>query len=166
MDERRRKMKMEKIFEWVVACLSSLVLFLFGAPDKLILFLVLLSIVDFVLGLRKAYKGKSDKTENGGVSSKAAAEGLEKKGIMFMVLIVANVCDQMFNAGGMIRTATMWFYITTEAISIIENATLLGLKVPKFLVDILEVKNKLSNEGKLEDEGKGEEEDADREETY
>ena len=33
-------------------------------------------------------------------------------------------------------------------------------------MDILEVKNKLSNEGKLEDEGKGEAEDADREETY
>nr|WP_301335016.1 phage holin family protein [Holtiella tumoricola] len=122
--------------------------FLFGALDKLIIFLIILSIVDFGLGLRKAYRGKSDKTPNGGLSSKAAAEGLEKKGNMFMVLIVANVCDQMFNTAGMIRTATLWFYITTEGISIIENAALLGVKVPKVLVDILEVKNRLADEGK------------------
>ncbi len=58
MDERRRKMNMEKIFEWVVACFSSLVLFLFGAPDKLIIFLLLLSIVDFTLGLEKPIRVK------------------------------------------------------------------------------------------------------------
>lgn len=144
-------MNVEKIYEVILALCMPLIVFLFGTPDQLILFLLLLSIVDFILGLRKAAKGRSDKTENGGVSSKAAAEGLEKKGVMFMVLIVANVCDQMFNSGGVIRTATMWFYITTEGISIIENAALLGLKIPKFLSDILEVKNKLANDGELED---------------
>ena len=143
-------MIMENMLEWIWALFSSLIVFLFGAPDQLIGFLILLSVVDFILGLRKAARGRSDKTENGGVSSKAAAKGLEKKGVMFMILIVANVCDQMFHSGGMIRMATLWFYITTEGISIIENAALLGLKIPEFLMDILEVKNKLSNDGKLE----------------
>lgn len=143
-------MVVESMMEWANLLFGEVLAFLFGEPNKLIMFLMLLSVVDFFLGLRKAYKGKSDKTENGGVNSKAAAEGLEKKGVMFMVLIVANVCDQMFNAVGMIRTAILWFYITTEGISIVENAALLGVPFPKFLVDLLEVKNKLSNEGKVE----------------
>ncbi|MDA3730084.1 phage holin family protein [Niameybacter massiliensis] len=142
-------MNIERVFEILIAFIAAVFTFLFGVADKLILFLLLLSAVDFYMGLRKAYRGKSDKTKNGRLSSRAAAEGLEKKGNMFMVLIVANVCDQMFNTGGMIRTATLWFYITTEGISIIENAALLGLKIPKVLVDILEVKNRLADEGKV-----------------
>ena len=152
-------MNVELIFAPVMAFFHMLITFLFGMPDQLIIFLVALSVVDFVMGLRKAHKGKSDKTENGGLSSGAAAEGLEKKGVMFMVLIVANICDQMFNVGGMIRTAALWFYITTEGISIIENAALLGVKIPQFLIEILEIKNKLSNEGKLEDDRKEEKKD-------
>lgn len=143
---------MEKILEWVWVALSIVATFLFGAVDHLIVFLIILSIVDFGIGIMKARRGKSDKTENGGLSSKAAAEGIEKKGVMFMVLILANICDQMFNVGGMIRTATLIFYITTEGISIIENVVLLGVRVPKFLVDVLEVRNKLANEGKVKED--------------
>lgn len=143
---------MEKILEWLWMALGVVITFLFGSFDKLIVFLVVLSIVDFYMGIMKARRGRSDKTENGGLSSKASAEGIEKKGSMFMVLILANICDQMFNVGGMIRTATLIFYITTEGISIIENSVLLGGKVPQFLKDILEVRNKLANEGKVKED--------------
>lgn len=150
--EREENINMEKIFEWLWMALSLIITFLFGAFDKLVLFLILLSAVDFYMGILKARKGKSDKTPNGRLSSKAAAEGIEKKGLMFMVLILANVCDQMFHVGGMMRTATLIFYITTEGISIIENVVLLGVKVPKFLEDILEVRNKLADEGKVKED--------------
>lgn len=141
---------MEESSKWALALLQTAFTFLLGAPDKLIVILVVLSVIDFILGFAKARRGKSEKTQSGGLSSTAAAKGLEKKGVMFMVLIVANVCDLMFNVGGMIRTAALWFYITTEALSIIENAALIGVKIPKFLINVLEVKNKMADEGNLE----------------
>lgn len=143
-------MKFDRVFELIGAVFGSVFSYLFGGFDKLILFLVTLAIIDFGMGLLKGAWGKSDKSTNGKVSSIAASEGLQKKGIMFVVLIVANICDQMFNAAGMIRTAALWFYITTEGISIVENAALLGVPFPQFLIDLLEVKNKFANDGKVE----------------
>ena len=45
---------------------------------------------------------------------------------------------QIIQNGSVLRTAVIFFYLSNEGISIIENIDLIGLPVPKKLKDVLE----------------------------
>lgn len=141
-------MKWDKFIEVTTAIGGAGVTYLFGGMDKLLSALLLFAAIDFLLGVGKGAAGKSDKTKNGRLSSVAASAGLEKKGKMLLVLIVANVCDGLFDAGGVVRDGALWFYIAVEALSICENITLIGIPLPKFLIDLLEVRKNMADAGK------------------
>jgi len=107
--------------------------------------LVLLMVVDYVTGCACALTGHSTKTESGHFWSHVAFMGLLKKGLIMAVVLVAAQLDKALGSTGdggaqivMFRSAAEFFYIATEALSITENAGLMGVNIPKPLRKALE----------------------------
>ena len=104
--------------------------------------LVILMLVDYLTGLACALTGHSTKTESGHFWSQVAFMGLLKKGLIMAVILVAALLDSALGGvdGGMVmfRSAAEFFYIASEALSITENAGLIGVPVPRRLKQALE----------------------------
>ncbi|MGE6488531.1 phage holin family protein [Paenisporosarcina sp. NPDC076898] len=105
--------------------------FLFGGV-KFLHLLVLLMLVDIITGIAKAIK-------KGNLWSRKSLFGYARKLLIFGVIILANVMDQILGMGGAITYATVIFYIANEGLSITENLAQLGVLVPSNLVEKLKV---------------------------
>ena len=103
-----------------------------GGCDGLIIALVVFVAVDYLTGILCAIADKS-------LSSEVGFKGIAKKVVIFMLVGVANILDvEVIGTGSVLRTAVIFFYLSNEGISLLENATHLGLPVPKKLKDVLE----------------------------
>ena len=103
-----------------------------GGYDGFLYALIAFISVDYILGV---FCGILEKH----LSSDVAARGIFKKVVIFSLVGVAHVIDQnIIGDGSAIRTAVIFFYLSNEGISIIENSTRLGLPIPDKLRDILE----------------------------
>lgn len=101
--------------------------------------LLVLMAADYLSGLAVAALGKSPKSEHGKLSSKSGAKGLLHKAMILLVVSIACVLDWFVNEGNaMFATAATWFYISNEALSLLENLALAGVPVPKRLRRMLE----------------------------
>ncbi|MGI5894899.1 MAG: phage holin family protein [Candidatus Merdivicinus sp.] len=94
--------------------------------------------VDFAMGLIVALFNKSHKTKDGGISSSIAFVGLVKKVFILLIVLVAYRLDLVLGVD-YVRTAVIIAFMVNEAISILENASLLGIPLPKILISALEV---------------------------
>lgn len=136
---------MEKFWERVIeyiAALGGLVVGMFGGWTPGSRVLVILMAVDYFTGLGCALTGHSAKTESGHFWSKVAFLGLLKKGVIMLVILVAAQLDQVMGGGEgvtLFRSAAEFFYIASEGLSVVENAGLLGVPVPKGIRQALEV---------------------------
>lgn len=136
---------MEKFWERVIeyiAALGGLVVGMFGGWTPGSRVLVILMAVDYFTGLGCALTGHSAKTETGHFWSKVAFLGLLKKGVIMLVILVAAQLDQVMGGGEgvtLFRSAAEFFYIASEGLSVVENAGLLGVPVPKGIRQALEV---------------------------
>ena len=113
-----------------------------GGLDGFLYALIIFVVIDFLSGVMCAILQKK-------LSSEVGARGIFKKVLIFFLVGIAHIIDTRFlGDGGAIRTAVIFFYISNEGVSIIENAAIIGLPVPKQLTDILAQLNK-------DDNGKG-----------
>ena len=132
---------MERLWEKIVrglAALGGAAAGLLGGWDPLLRVLTVLMAVDYLTGILVALMGKSPKTEYGGLSSRAGAAGLARKGLMLCVVLVAAMADSAAGTGASVcRDAACWFYIANEGISILENAGLAGAPYPEKLKQLL-----------------------------
>lgn len=122
--------------------------YLFGGFDMALQALIIFMIVDYTTGLIVAgvFK-KSNKSENGALESKAGWKGLCKKGVSLLIVLIATSLDRLTGTV-IIRDAVIFGFIANECLSIVENAGVMGLPIPKFLVDAIEVlKNRGDNNG-------------------
>ena len=72
------------------------------------------------------------------LSSAVGFKGIAKKLVIFMLVAVAHVLDaNVMNMGSAMRTAVIFFYLSNEGISILENVTKMGLPVPQKLKDVM-----------------------------
>ena len=102
-----------------------------GGYDGFIYALLIFVITDYFTGIMVAVLEKK-------LSSEVGAKGICKKVLIFTLVGIANVIDsQLIGTGSIIRTAVIFFYLSNEGISIIENATSLGLPIPHKLQSIL-----------------------------
>ena len=91
-----------------------------------------------LLTVLTALMGRSRKTEYGGLSSKVGAQGLARKGLMMLVVLVAALLDQAMGAETAVcRDAACWFYIANEGLSLMENLSLAGVPFPPRLKRLL-----------------------------
>ena len=116
-----------------------------GGCDGLLYALVAFVAVDYVTGVLCAVADRK-------LSSEVGFRGIAKKALIFLLVGMANVLDvQVIGSGCVLRTAVIFFYISNEGVSLVENAARLGLPVPEKLKDVL-----AQLHGRAED-GKGDE---------
>lgn len=100
--------------------------------------LAVIMVADYISGLAAAAMGKSPNSPDGGLSAAAGAKGLWRKALMLCVVAIAYVLDWFANEGkAMFSTAAVWFYISNEGLSLLENLALCGVPVPQKLIGLL-----------------------------
>jgi len=114
-----------------------------GGVDGFLYALIVFVVVDYLTGVMVAVLNKE-------LSSVIGFRGIFKKIIIFAFVAISYIIDQkIIGEGGVIRTAVIFFYLSNEGISILENASVIGLPVPKKLRQVLEqLKEEKNNEGK------------------
>ena len=131
----------------LVAVGTGVLSWLVGGLDTPILALVICMGADYVTGLIVAgVFHSSPKTSGGGLDSRVGWKGLARKFVTLLIVVVANLVDLMLQIG-YIRDAVIAGFCANECISILENAGLMGIRIPKALKTALE---KLSQEGEHE----------------
>lgn len=110
----------------------------FGGWDAALISLLLFMAVDYLSGLIVAGVFQaSDKSASGSLSSVACWQGLLKKGMTLIIVLVAARLDIVLGTA-FVRDAVVIAYIVNETISIIENAGLMGLPVPDAIMSAIE----------------------------
>ena len=110
----------------------------FGGWDAALITLLIFMAIDYVSGLIVAGVFQaSDKSESGSLSSIACWQGLLKKGMTLVIVLVAAQLDQVLGTA-FVRDAVVIAYIVNETISIIENAGLMGLPIPDVIMQAIE----------------------------
>lgn len=93
--------------------------------------LIAFVVIDYITGVMCAV---SDHT----LSSEVGFRGICRKVLIFLLVGIANILDvQVIGTGSVLRTAVIFFYISNEGVSLLENAGHLGLPIPQKLKDIL-----------------------------
>ncbi len=102
--------------------------FIIGGCDILFKTLLVFIIIDYITGLLRAIYTKK-------LSSKIGAKGIIKKVGYIFIVILAALLDKLLNSTGNIRNIVIYMFIANEGISILENWTSMGIKIPKILKD-------------------------------
>jgi len=114
-----------------------------GGCDGLLYALVAFVVIDYITGVMCAI---NDKT----LSSEVGFRGICRKVLIFLLVGIANILDvQVIGTGSVLRTAVIFFYISNEGVSLLENAAHLGLPVPEKIKIVLE---QLHDRSESEDE--------------
>ncbi|MFV0396046.1 MAG: holin family protein [Coprobacillaceae bacterium] len=131
--------KLLTIFNSMIAVLATILTYIFGDWDIAVIVLCVFMILDYITGMIYAYITKN-------ISSQLGMKGLMKKFLIVFILIAAVWLERLMNNDTwMFRTLVCYFYIANEGISILENASKLGLPIPKKLQDKLMQLKELEN---------------------
>lgn len=118
-------------FKYFIMMIGAGISWLFGAWDIPIIFLVIVMILDYITGVLKAKINKE-------LSSEIGLKGIARKFLILAIVMIAVLMDRLLNTGTWVfRSLACYFYIANEALSILENAVILGLKVPENLKNAL-----------------------------
>jgi len=129
---------MKNILSTYIGILGSIIASLLGGWDMALQTLIIFMTIDYVTGLMVAgIFNKSTKTKHGALESVAGWKGLCRKGVALLIVLIACRLDLLTGAN-LIRDAVVIAYCTNEAISIIENAGLMGVPIPTRLTKAIE----------------------------
>ncbi len=103
-----------------------------GGCDGLLYALIAFAIIDYTSGVMCAVYDKN-------LSSEIGAKGIFKKVLIFLLVGIGHIIDtHVIGNGSVLRTAVIFFYLSNEGVSILENAAHLGLPIPEKLKGVLE----------------------------
>ena len=89
-------------------------------------------VIDYITGVMCAISDKS-------LSSEVGFRGICRKVLIFILVGVGNLLDvYILGEAGVLRTAVIFFYLSNEGVSLLENASRLGLPIPEKLKEILQ----------------------------
>lgn len=133
---------MKEVLYSVLGVLGGFLSFFFGCVDQLLVILCVLMCVDYVSGIIIAvvFK-KSPKTETGLANSAVGFKGICKKVYMLMLVGVANMLDVALNCD-FCRSGLLVAFVANETLSIIENAGIMGVPIPKVIKEAIDLLNK------------------------
>ena len=139
--------RMQIIIDSVAGTIGAVLGFMYGEVTGLFWALVAFMVLDYISGILAAISVRK-------LSSKVGFKGIVKKLLILVFVSVGHITDTYVLGGVPVAmTAVILFYIANEGISIVENATELGLPVPQKIKNVLEqVKNK---SGEDDNENKG-----------
>ena len=116
----------------VITAVSAFVTALVGEWDGALITLLLFMVADWITGLTVAgVFNNSPKTETGALESRIGLKGLCRKGGMLFVVLIAYRLDLMAGLNGVLRTGAIVALVCNEALSILENVSLMGVRSPK-----------------------------------
>ena len=122
-----------------VACVGAAVASLFGGWTGAMTTLVILMLIDYVTGIIVAgVFHNSPKCSGGALSSAVGFKGICRKFVILLIVVVACRVDLLLDTN-IIRDATCIGFCVNELVSITENAGLMGIPLPRKLVDAIEV---------------------------
>lgn len=127
--------------QFVFAGIGGWLGYFLGGCDGLLYALLAFVVVDYITGVMCAIADKS-------LSSEVGFKGICRKVLIFILVGIANILDvQVIGIGSVLRTAIIFFYISNEGVSLLENAGHLGLPIPEKLKLVLEQLHDRSEKG-------------------
>ena len=120
------------LIQFVFTAVGGWLGYFIGGCDGLLIALVVFVAVDYLTGVMCAIPDKK-------LSSEVGFKGICRKVLIFALVGIGHILDlYVIGSGSVMRTAILFFYISNEGVSLIENAVHLGLPVPQKLKDVLE----------------------------
>lgn len=117
--------------ELAFAGLGGFLGWFFGGFDGFLYALIVFVVLDYFTGVLAAGVRNA-------LSSEVGFKGIAKKVCIFILVGLANIVDtQVIGNGSAIRTAVIFFYLSNEGISILENSAVIGLPIPEKLREML-----------------------------
>ena len=131
--QRRSNMKeFWNLIQFIFTAIGGWLGYFLGGCDGLLFALVVFVSVDYITGVMCAINDRK-------LSSEVGFRGICRKVIIFMLVGIGHVLDtQVIGTGSVLRTAIIFFYLSNEGVSLLENAAHLGLPIPEKLKDVLE----------------------------
>ncbi len=118
--------------QFAFAAIGGWLGYFLGGCDGLLYALIAFVVADYITGVMCAI---ADKTP----SSEVGFKGICRKVLIFLLVGIANILDvQVIGTGSVLRTAIIFFYISNEGVSLLENAGHLGLPYPEKLKSVLQ----------------------------
>ena len=103
-----------------------------GGVDGVLYALIAFTVIDYITGVMCAITDKN-------LSSSIGFKGICRKVLIFTLVGIGNIVDvYVLGQGGVLRTAVIFFYLSNEGVSILENSAHLGLPIPEKLKEVLE----------------------------
>ena len=103
-----------------------------GGVDGFLYALIAFTVIDYITGVMCAITDKN-------LSSSIGFKGICRKVLIFTLVGIGNLVDvYVLGQGGVLRTAVIFFYLSNEGVSILENSAHLGLPIPEKLKEVLE----------------------------
>ncbi len=135
----------------VFGVIGGMIAKLFGGWTQDMITLFVFMAIDFAMGLMLAgvFK-KSSKSETGALDSRVGWMGLCKKCVTLLFVLVAHRLDVSLDVS-YIKTATVIAFIINEAISVVENAGIMGMPLPEVVVKAINVLKQKKEFGSCED---------------
>lgn len=129
---------MKSIVTSTAGVLGGLLAGFFGGWTEALQVLLICMVIDFITGIVTAIMNKSLKTESGKLNSTVTWKGLAKK---TMTLVLVGLAYQLEKVSGFagIKDIVVIGFIVDESISILENASLMGIPIPNVLKKVLDV---------------------------
>ena len=125
---------MKEIWTWIqlmLAAVGGWLGWFLGGADGFLYALIVFVAIDYITGVMCAIVDHK-------LSSEVGFKGICKKVLIFMMVGIGNIIDaQVLGQAGVLRTAVIFFYLSNEGVSMLENAGHLGLPIPAKLKDIL-----------------------------
>ena len=103
-----------------------------GGLDGFLYALIAFTVIDYITGVMCAIVDKN-------LSSAVGFKGICRKVLIFTLVGIGNIVDvYVLGEAGVLRTAVIFFYLSNEGVSLLENSAHLGLPIPEKLKDVLE----------------------------
>lgn len=134
------------VVQFVFTAVGGWLGYFLGGCDGLLYALIAFVAIDYITGVMCAI---NDKT----LSSEVGFNGICRKVLIFLLVGIANILDlNVIGTGSVLRTAVIFFYISNEGVSLLENASHLGLPVPQKIKAVLEQLHDRAEDEEKEDD--------------
>ena len=128
--------------QMVFAAVGGWLGYFLGGCDGLLYALIAFVVIDYITGVMCAIINRE-------LSSAVGFKGIFRKVLIFLLVGIANIIDvQVIGTGAVLRTAVIFFYISNEGVSLLENAGHLGLPIPEKIKTVLEQLHDRAENGK------------------
>lgn len=133
--------------QFMFAAVGGWLGYFLGGCDGLLYALIAFAVIDYITGVMCAVNDRK-------LSSAVGFRGICRKVLIFLLVGIANILDiHVVGTGSVLRTAVIFFYISNEGVSLLENESHLGLPVPEKIKEVLEqLHDRSESEGEDDEE--------------